>query len=154
MWCVAGLAGSRREPAMIAAVRSRAIIIHELAHARAALQAAAATGVTLELWSAPGAAAYAGAGWFDALVRRATAENPAASVVAVLDCADRADLVQAALRQGLLQLCYRGAPETARRLADIARQYGATLHRKMPLALDLLHVDDPFAACRAWLGSD
>jgi len=24
----------------------------------------------------------------------------------------------------------------------------------MPLALDLLHVDDPFAACRAWLGGD
>jgi hypothetical protein len=42
----------------------------------------------------------------------------------------------------------------ARRLAGIARRYGATLHRKLPLALDLLDVDDPLAACRTWLSGD
>ncbi len=77
-----------------------------------------------------------------------------ARFIAVLDCADRADLAQAALRQGVTQICYRGSPDLARRLADIAGQYGATLHRKMPLALDLLHVDDPSAACGAWLSGD
>ena len=136
------------------AVQSRAIIIHELAHARAALQVSAALGITVELWSAPGAAAYAGAGWFDALIRRVVAEMPEARIVAVLDCDERADLVQAALRQGLTRVCYRGPSPVARRLAEIAGQYAATLYRKMPLALDLLHVDDPHAACRAWLCGD
>jgi hypothetical protein len=139
---------------MIAAVKPRPVIIHELRHARAALAAAAAARVPVELWSAPGAAAYVGAGWYDAVVRRAAAETPQARFVAVLDCADRADLVQAALRQGLKEVCYRGAPGVARRLAGIARRYGATLHRKLPLALDLLDVDDPLAACRTWLSGD
>jgi hypothetical protein len=139
---------------MIARVPPRAVIIHGYPHALAALQAAAAAGVPVALWSAPGAAAYAGAGWFDALIRRAAREAPVARFIAVLDCADRADLAQAALRQGVTQICYRGGPDLARRLADIAGQYGATLHRKMPLALDLLHVDDPSAACSAWLSGD
>ena len=71
--------------------------------------------------------------------------------IGVLDCDDRADLAQAALRQGLTHVCFRGADAVAIRLADIARQQGATLHRKLPRALDLLYVDDPPAACRAWL---
>jgi hypothetical protein len=72
----------------------------------------------------------------------------------VLDCDDRADLAQAALRQGLTHVCFRGAQAVAVRLADIARQYGATLHRKRPRALDLLYTDDPLAACRGWLAAD
>jgi hypothetical protein len=139
---------------MIARVPPRAVIIHGYPHALAALQVAAAASVPVALWSAPGAAVYAGAGWFDALIRRAAREAPVARFIAVLDCADRADLAQAALRQGVTQICYRGSPDLARRLADIAGQYGATLHRKMPLALDLLHVDDPCAACGAWLSGD
>jgi len=131
-------------------VKARAVIIHELAHARAALAAAVELGLPVELWSAPGAAAYAGAGWFAAVMRAAANQAPPAAFIAVLDCDDRADLVQAALRQGLTQVCFRGSRATAARLADIARHYGATLHRKMPHALDLLDADDPLAACRAW----
>ena len=134
-------------------MKPRAVIIHELAHACAALAAAAELGVPVELWSAPGAAAYAGAGWFDAVMRAAGNRVPAAVFIAVLDCHDRADLVQAALRQGLTDVCFRGPKAVAVRLADVARQYGATLHRKMPTALDLLHADDPPAACRAWLAA-
>jgi fructose/tagatose bisphosphate aldolase len=134
-------------------VQPRAIIIHELTHARAALEAAAELGVPVELWSAPGAAAYAGAGWFDAVMRAAGNRVPAAVFIAVLDCHDRADLVQAALRQGLTHVCFRGGRAVAARLVDIARQYGATLHRKMPAALDLLYVDDPPTACRAWVAA-
>jgi hypothetical protein len=139
---------------MIARVEPRAVIIHELSHARAALAAAAELQVPIALWSAPGAAAYAGAGWFDALFRLATAGLAGVDAVAVLDCADRADLVQAALRQGLRHVCYRGSRSVAVRLADIAGQYGATLHRKMPLALDLLDSPDPLAACRDWLAGN
>src|SRR5438552_19033076 len=132
-------------------MKPRAVVIHEFAPALAALAAAAEFGVPVALWSAPGAAAYAGAGWFDAVVRAAGNQAPAAVFIAVLDCDDRADLVQAALRQGLTHVCFRGRGAVAVRLADIARQYGATLHRKVPAALDLLHADDPPAACRAWL---
>ena len=129
-----------------------AVVIHELAHARAALAAAAALGKPVELWSAPGAAAAAGAGWFDAVIRLAADGLPGGPVTAVLDCHDRADLVQAALRQGLSHVCYSGPAALARRLADIARQCGATLHRQRPPALDLLYCDNAEAACRRWLG--
>jgi hypothetical protein len=135
-------------------MRIRAVVIHELAHARAACEAAAALGVAVELWSAPGAAASAGAGWFDAVIRLACPGQTDSGLVAVLDCADRADLAQAAVRQGLRHVCYRGPAAVARRLADIAAQSGATLHRRRPAALDLLYCDDPAAACRAWLGGD
>jgi len=133
-------------------MKGRAVVIHELAHARAALAAAAALGVPVALWSAPGAAAYAGAGWFDAVLRAAGNQVPAAVFIGVLDCDDRADLVQAALRQGLTHVHFRGAKAVAARLADIARQGGAALYRKRPRALDLSDRADPEAACRAWLG--
>jgi hypothetical protein len=133
---------------------ARAVVIHELAHARAAVAAAVWAGVAVELWSAPGAVASAGPGWFDATVRLAVAEGPDATVTAVLDCHDRADLVQAALRQGLGHVHYGGPEAVARRLADIARQSGAILHRRRPPALDLLYCDNPESACRRWLGSD
>jgi hypothetical protein len=132
----------------------RAVVIHELAHARAALAAAAASGKPVELWSARGAAAAAGAGWFDAVIRLAVDGQADAPVTAVLDCHDRADLVQAALRQGLPHVYYSGPEAVARRLADIAGQLGATLHRKRPPALDLLYCDNAEAACRKWLGGD
>jgi hypothetical protein len=134
-------------------VQGRAVIIHGLAHARAALAAAAAHGVPVELWSAPGAAAYAGAGWFDALLRAAGNQAPSAVFIGVLDCDDRADLVQAALRQGLAHVCFRGSNVVAAKLTDIARQCGASLHRKRPSrALDLDNCADADATCRAWFG--
>lgn len=142
------------DPISLAAMKPRAVIIHELGHARAALAAAAEVGVPVELWSAPGAAAAAGAGWFDAVILAAGSERHGALFVAVLDCADRADLVQAALRQGLRHVCFRGSKAVAARLADIAGQYGATLHRRLPRALDLWDRTDAYAACRAWLGDE
>lgn len=139
---------------MIAAMSRFAVIIHDLGHARAALAAAAGAGVAVELWSAPGAAAYAGAGWFAAVVRLARQEHPDADVQAVLDCGDRADLAQAALRQGLRGICFRGSKPAGGRLADIAARQDAILHRRRPSALDLLYVEEPFDACRKWFGGD
>ena len=129
----------------------RAVIIHELADAKAALAAAADLGLPVTLLSAPGGAAYLGAGWFDAVVRQACAAFPDVATAAVLDCGDRADLVQAALRQGLKEVCFDGPADVARRLEDIARQQGAVLHRRRPPALDLFGAPDRLAACRAWL---
>lgn len=135
-------------------MRPRAVVVHSLADAEAALKAAAALHRPVVLLSAPGAAAYAGAGWFAALVARARRRHPTAAASAVLDCGRRADLVQGALRQGLEDVLYVGPRATAARLADIARQAQARLHRKRPPALDLLGLADPEAACRAWLGRD
>jgi hypothetical protein len=128
-----------------------AFVIHSLLQAKAALAAAAERGAAVALLSAPGAAAYAGAGWFDAVARAAKAAQPDADMIAILDCSDRADLVQAAFRQGLGHAIFRGEAGVARRLRDIARQRGATLLTRRPPALDLEHAADPRAACRAWL---
>lgn len=133
------------------APRPRAIIIHEIADARAALAAAAELRVPALLLSAPSGAASLGPGWWQALIRRVAVEYPDVQFTALLDCGARADLVQAALRQGLTDLCYRGPAATARRLADIAGQRGATLWRRRPRALDLMGVDDRAAAARDWL---
>ena len=71
-----------------------AVIVHSLADARAAL--APARPVTL--LSAPGAAGFAGAGFWRALIGAAGAE--AAGVPDILDCADAAGAAFAALRLG------------------------------------------------------
>lgn len=133
------------------ASRPRAVVIHEIADARAALAAAAALRVPVLLLSAPSGAASLGAGWWQALVRRMTVEYPDVQFTALLDCGTRADLAQAALRQGLSDLCYRGPAATARRLSDIADQLGARLVRRRPKALDLMGISDRAAALRAWL---
>ena len=51
--------------------RRPAIVVHDLAQATAALRAAAAAGVPVTLWSAPGAAAYAGLGFLAAVFAKA-----------------------------------------------------------------------------------
>jgi hypothetical protein len=128
--------------------------VHGLADALAALEAAAALGRAVVLLSAPGAAAYAGAAWFKALVALARDRWPAALVTAMLDCDDRAELVQGALREGLADLVFTGPAATAARLADIARQQGARLHRRRPESLDIARPEQALAACRDWLARD
>lgn len=133
---------------------ARAIVVHSLADARAAARTAAELGVPIELWSAPGAAASAGAGWFKAVLEATRAAEPAAPVSAVLDCAELPGLVLGAFRVGLEVVCFTGPARVAAKLADIAAQQGARLVRRRPArALDLRHAADPAAACRAWLAA-
>jgi len=77
-----------------------------------------------------------------------------ANVTAMLDCGDRAELVQGALRTGLADLVFTGPAPVAARLADIAGQQGARLHRSRPRSLEIADPGAPLAACRAWLGRD
>jgi hypothetical protein len=128
--------------------------VHGLADALAALEAAASLGRPVILVSAPGAAAYAGAGWFKALVALARQRWPEAGVTAMLDCGDRAELVQGALRAGLADLVFTGPAGVAARLADIAGQQGARLHRSRPQSLEIADPGGALAACRVWLGRD
>ena len=130
-----------------------AVVIHDLAQAKAALAAAAACGRPVTLVSAPGAAGFAGAPWFLKVVALAAAEQPAATYDAVLDCADRPGHVLAALRQGAEAVRFSGSKATAAKLAAIAEASGARLVTGRIKAHDLRGLADPEAACRAWLGN-
>jgi hypothetical protein len=77
-----------------------AVIVHGLGDAVAAL----ARKEPVTLLSAPGAALYAGCGWWRALIESARAEYPDVPCIDVLDCADGTGQALAALRIGLTRL--------------------------------------------------
>ena len=77
-----------------------AVIVHGLADARTAL----APGRPVTLLSAPGAALYAGCGWWQAMVAAVRAEFPATEEEDILDCADGSGQAMAALRIGVIRL--------------------------------------------------
>jgi hypothetical protein len=112
-----------------------AVIVHGLADARVAL----APGLPVTLLSAPGAALYAGCGWWQAMVAAARAEFPAAEMVDILDCADGSGQAMAALRIGVIRLVlWRGASGWSA-VATIAAQPGGFVLESAPPALDLAH---------------
>ena len=129
----------------------RAIIVHGLEDARAALAAAAELGVPVTLRSAPGAAAYLGAQIFRQIIETARAEYPGVDAVGVLDCGEDAGFALAALRNGVERVRVDLPAETRARVADIARQHGAALDDDPVSALDLLDCDTPAERCRTWL---
>jgi hypothetical protein len=117
---------------------SPVIIVHALAHAVAALSAAAEAGRPVTLASAPDAGIYAGPGWFGALIAAACDAVPMAQSAALLDCGDDAGAAQAAIRAGIEGIVFTGRADVAERLADIARQRGARLLTARPVpTLDL-----------------
>jgi fructose/tagatose bisphosphate aldolase len=132
-------------------VTRRAIIVHGLEDARAALAAAAELGVPVTLRSAPGAAAYLGAQIFREIIETARAEYPGVDAVGVLDCGEDAGFALAALRNGVERVRVDLPAETRARVADIARQHGAALDDDPVSALDLLDCDTPAERCRKWL---
>jgi hypothetical protein len=122
--------------------------IHSLTHLRAALSAGAETGRPIVALSAIGASGFAGAGWFKALIDQGRQEFPDIPLTAILDCANRAGDVPAALKRGITQVVFTGHPEAAARLTDIARQMSATVFRERPPSHDLLNARDPVRAAR------
>ena len=133
---------------------SRPVVIHGLAEAVLALDAAAATGRSALLVSPPGAAGYAGAGWFKAMTDRLRQARPDAHFVAVLDCANWPGRVLEALRSGVEHIRFVGEGPAAATLTALASAHGATLWRDIGGALDLRLTGKPAAACRAWMGGE
>ncbi len=133
----------------------RVILFHSLSHVGAALGAAAELDVPVTLQSAPGAAAYAGAGYLKAVVERAAAEHPGASFSAVIDCGADPGVALGALRGGWKTVRFSGAAKARVKLADIAGQTGARVLEGAAASesLDLLDVTDAPAVCRAFLAS-
>ncbi len=104
-----------------------AIVIHGLDHARLAL----ASGVAVTLLSAPGAALYAGAGWWRALIAQSGTRLPD-----IVDCADAPGRALEALACCCRIIVLHPCPawdQVAARASDA----GATLLRERPPALDL-----------------
>jgi len=100
------------------------------------------------------AALWLGPGWLVAIAKEAAKAVPGAKCRTLLDCADRPDLAQAALRQGTDAILFTGSPRIAAKLADIAAAYGAVFLRKRPPALELARARSPADALRHWLGAD
>ncbi|HUT48662.1 MAG TPA: hypothetical protein VM325_04940 [Alphaproteobacteria bacterium] len=127
------------------------IAVHTQAQAEAALAAAARAGRPLVLTSPPDAAAYIGAGMFRAMVAAARRSHPQARSLAVLDCGARAGDAMGALREGIEVVCFRGDPEVAARLADMAEQVGARVVTELIVTLDLAGLAEPEHAVFACL---
>ena len=134
-------------------MRGRAIIVHSLDHAKAALSAAAELGVPVTLLSAPGAAAYLGAAVFREMIAEASRVHPRVALTAVLDCGDNPGLALNALRRGVKVVRLEAPADVRSRVADIAAQSGAALDDGGDGALDLLDTVDFRGACLAWLAA-
>ena len=109
------------------------MIVHGSGDVRLAL----AAGLPVTLLSAPGAALFAGCGWWRALVRLARAEFPAVPVSDILDCADGSGQALAALRIGQHALVLAPVAPGWDEVAAIAAQHGAVVLPAAPVALDL-----------------
>jgi hypothetical protein len=124
-----------------------AVIVHGVEQARAAC----APGLPVTLLSAPGAAIYAGVGWWRALIAQATgADSPPPDI---LDCADAPGRALEALRHGQRLLVLRASHLHARVFADIAERagrQGGLVFGAAPPALDLAK-HGAERRLRAWL---
>lgn len=126
-----------------------AVVVHGLADARRALT----VGRPVTLLSAPGAAGYAGCGWWRAMVEAARAEAPGLPAIDLLDCLDQTGRAIEALRHGLRGLVLLPSAPARDDAAARARSLGAIVLHARPPALDL---GQPGAARRlaAWLAAE
>ena len=110
-----------------------AIVVHGLAHARAALR----PGYPVALLSAPAAAGYAGCLWWRELVAAARSFHPATPALDVLDCGAAPGHAMAALRVGQLVLVLDPACPAYPAVSDASATLGAHVLPRRPPALDL-----------------
>ena len=110
-----------------------AVVVHGLAD----IARACAPGLRLALLSAPGAAIFAGPGWWLALIRRAHTNHPGLIAADYLDCADASGLALAALRLGQKSLILDPACPAFSGAVATATALGARVRRTRPAALDL-----------------
>ncbi len=114
-------------------LRYPAVVVHGLADARIAL----GVGMPVMLLSAPGAALYAGCGWWRALIAHARAEFADAIMTDALDCADASGLALAALRIGQHVVVLAADAPGWTAVAAIAGAWGGRVLAERPPALDL-----------------
>ena len=110
-----------------------AVIVHGLNDARTVL----AMGAPVTLLSAPGAAAYAGCGWWKALIEQAGDTCRDAAFTHLLDCGEASGYALAALRIGLTRLVLLPDAPGRDAVAAIAASQGGMLLPHAPPALDM-----------------
>ena len=137
-------APSRRPPNWPPSAWPPAVVVHGLPQLRQAV----APGRPVTLLSGPGAAIYAGCGWWRALMALAAGDNPD-----ILDCADAPGRAMEALRAGCRLLVLDPAVPAWTLVAARAAAAHARLLPARPPALDLAAAG---AARRlvAWLDGD
>ena len=114
-----------------AIVLPRAVTVHSLAQARAAL----ATGQPVTLLSAPGAAGFAGIPWWRALIRESGVGFGRLAGFDMLDCGADGGAALEALRAGQRRLVLTGRFALA--VAEAAASIGAEVFDCRPPSLDL-----------------
>ena len=136
--------------------RRPAIVVHDLDQAVGALRAAAAAGVPVTLWSAPGAASYAGLGFIRAVFEKAREAVPEAEHDVVVDCRGSAVLAHDALSRGFAGVAFSGRGAMRKTLQAIADGQDARLVTAGPgrAALDLVHSADPERDSAAYLAKE
>ena len=133
--------------------RRPAIVVHDLDQAIGALRAAAAAGVPVTLWSAPGAASCAGLGFLEAVFAQAKEAVPEADHDAVVDCRDSAVLAHEALSRGFAGVAFTGRGTMRKTLQAVADGQKGRLITAGPArgVLDLVHSTDPERDSAAYL---
>ena len=133
--------------------RRPAIVVHDLDQAIGALRAAAASGVAVTLWTAPGAASYAGLGFLGAVFEQAKEAVPEADHDVVVDCRGSAVLAHDALSRGIAAVAFTGRGAMRKTLQAIADGQNGRLNTAGPGrgALDLAHSADPQRDSAAFL---
>jgi hypothetical protein len=110
-----------------------AVVVHGLDDAVLALR----PGLPVTLLSGPGAALYAGEGWWRALVAAARKAVPGMEFQDILDCADAPGRAMAALRIGQKRLILAAASPAFPAVSAAAAALGGTVLGDRPPALDL-----------------
>lgn len=136
-------------------MQQRAIVIHSLDHARAALQAPGPA--PLLLLSAESAGCFMGPPWWAALIESLASEMQAAGATDLLDCGASAGRCMEALRLGLRRLVLSPACPQFAEVRRRGKALGAELVTERPPALDLASLDgrrDRFEVLQDWLSGD
>ena len=135
--------------------RRPVIVVHDLHQAVGALRAAAAAGVGVTLWSAPGAAAYAGLGFLRGVFEQAREAVAETDHDVVVDCAASAVLAHEALSRGFAAVAFSGRGTMRKTLQAIADEEGGRLVTTGPGqgALDLAHSSRPERDAAAFLAT-
>jgi hypothetical protein len=94
-------------------------------------------GRPVTLLSAPGAALFAGCGWWRAVIERARSEHAGAPMDDILDCADASGLALGALRIGQRLIVLDPTAPGWHAVADIAASLGGEVLTLRPPALDM-----------------
>ncbi len=96
-----------------------------------------AVGRAATLLSAPGAALFAGCGWWRAVVECARSEHAGVPIDDILDCADAPGLALGALRIGQRRLVLSPGAPGWQSVATIAESLGGEVLTARPPALDM-----------------